>query len=133
MFLDRLNDNEKVMFLDLAVYVAQCNGVVDVQEKNMLLQYCHEMGIAFYDVSKLHLFDDVKTCFSKSSESIKRIVVLEILGLCYADGEFDNIEKSFVYGFANSIGVNDNVYQDLSRDIREYSAILGIIEGHISE
>lgn len=133
MFLDRLNENEKVLFLDLSVYAAQCNGVVEDSEKDMLLQYCREMGIAFYDVSKLHELAEVKESFSSSDDLIKRIVVLELLGLCYADGDFDNVEKAFVSDFANSIGVSEEIYQKLNRDVEEYLTILGIIQDHIME
>ena len=89
MFLDKLNDKEKEMFLDLAVYAAQANGVVEETEKNMIMQYCKEMGVAFYDISKLHTLEEIIGVFTKSSKEKKKIVVLELLGLCYADNEFD--------------------------------------------
>ena len=91
------------------------------------------MGIAFYDVSKLHELAEVKESFSSSDDLIKRIVVLELLGLCYADGDFDNVEKAFVSDFANSIGVSEEIYQKLNRDVEEYLTILGIIQDHIME
>ena len=131
MFLDRLNDKEKEMFLDLAVYAAQANGVVDDTEKSMIMQYCKEMSVAFYDVSKLHSLDEIVTVFSKSSKEKKKIIILELLGLCYADNEFDDIEDAFVKKVSNDIGLKDDVYDTLKKDINEYSIILGILSGHI--
>lgn len=131
MFLDRLNDKEKEMFLDLTVYTSQANGVVEDTEKNMILQYCKEMGVAFYDISKLHSLDEIIAVFSKSSKEKKRIVVLEILGLCYADGDFDTVEQAFAKKFSQDIGLKEDVFDVLSRDIKEYSIILGILTDHV--
>lgn len=131
MFLDRLNEKEKEMFLDLTVYTAQANGVVEDTEKNMILQYCKEMGVAFYDISKLHSLEEVIEVFSKSSKEKKRIVVLEILGLCFSDGDFDTVEQAFAKKFSQDIGLKDDLFDTLSRDIKEYSIILGIITGHV--
>lgn len=131
MFLDRLNDKEKEMFLDLTVYTSQANGVVEDTEKNMILQYCKEMGVAFYDISKLHSLDEIIAVFSKSSKEKKRIVVLEILGLCYADGDFDTVEQAFAKKFSQDIGLKEDVFDILSRDIKEYSIILGILTDHV--
>ncbi len=132
MFLDRLNDEQKVMFLDLAVYAAQTNGVIEESEKRMLMQYCKEMGVAFYDVSGLHELEAVKKCFSNASDVIKRIVVLELLGLCNIDGEFDSIESAFAEDFSKDIGVSEEDYLKLVKDIEEYTTILSIIESHIA-
>ncbi len=131
MFLDRLNDKEKEMFLDLTVYTAQANGIIEDTEKNLILQYCKEMGVAFYDISKLHSLEEVVAVFSKSSKEKKRIVLLEILGLCYADGDFDTVEQAFAKKFSDDIGLKDDLFDTLSRDIKEYSIILGIITGHV--
>ena len=131
MFLDRLNDKEKEMFLDLTVYTAQANGIIEDTEKNLILQYCKEMGVAFYDISKLHTLEEVVAVFSKSSKEKKRIVLLEILGLCYADGDFDTVEQAFAKKFSQDIGLKDDLFDTLSRDIKEYSIILGIITGHV--
>ena len=131
MFLDRLNDKEKELFLDLAVYTAQANGVVEETEKNMIMQYCKEMGVAFYDISKLHTLEEIIGVFAKMSKEKKKIVVLELLGLCYADNEFDDVEEAFIKKVSSDIGVKDNIYDILKKDINEYSIILGILSGNI--
>jgi len=131
MFLDKLNDKEKEMFLDLAVYAAQANGVIEDIEKDLILQYCREMTVAFYDISKLHPLEEIIEVFSKTSKEKKRIVILEILGLCYADGDFDTVEQAFAKKFAQDIGLKDDIFDLLERDIKEYSIILGIITGHV--
>ena len=131
MFLDRLNDKEKEMFLDLAVYTAQSNGVVEESEKNMILQYCKEMAVAFYDISKLHSLEEVIAVFAKSSKEKKKIVILELLGLCYSDDDFDEVEDAFVKKFSYDIGLKEDVYETLKKDIKEYTIILNILSNHV--
>ncbi len=46
MFLGKLNEEEKKLFLNLAVKVAEANGIVAEAEKNMINQYCLEMGLS---------------------------------------------------------------------------------------
>lgn len=131
MFLSRLNNKEKEMFLDLAVYTAQSNGIVEDAEKEMIMQYCREMSVSFYDITNLHSMKELVDFFSEVSKEKKRIVMLELIGLCAADGETDSIETAFTKKFANEIGLTEEIYDVLKKDIEEYTIILSIISGHV--
>ena len=131
MFLDRLNNKEKEMFLDLAVYAAQANGVVEEAEKEAIMGYCKEMGVPFYDISKLHPFQEITDFFSALTKEKKRIVVFEIMGLCATDGETDEVESAFINKFADDIGLPEDVFETLQRDIEEYLIIYQIVRGHV--
>ena len=131
MFLNRLNDRDKEMFLDLAIYASRANGVVEDAEKNMLAQYCKEMDLVPKDETKLSTMEEITAWFSEAEDPIKRIVVIELLGLYYADGDFDNTEKKFALVFAKSIGIDQETYEQLNRDIDEYLTIVDIIQKHI--
>ena len=131
MFLNRLNDKQKEMFLDLAVHASRANGVVEDAEKNMIVQYCNEMNLVQMNETNLSTMEEITACFSEADDQIKRIVVIELLGLYYADGDFDNTEKTFALVFANSIGIDQETYEQLNRDIDEYLTIVEIIQKHI--
>lgn len=131
MYLGRLNNKEKEMFLELSVYASQANGVVEEAEKEMIMSYCKEMSVLFYDVSNIHSYNEVSEFFKGVSKEKKRIVLLELLGLCHCDGEVDSIEDAFSKKFANEIGIDDELYDVLSRDVEEYLTILSIINGHV--
>lgn len=131
MFLDRLNNKEKEMFLDLAVYAAQANGVVEEAEKEAIMGYCREMGVTFYDISKLHPYKEVTEFFSGVTKEKKRIIIFEILGLCAVDSETDDVEEAFISDLAENIGVPEDVFNSLKRDINEYLIIFQIIRGHV--
>lgn len=132
MFLDRLSGVEKTMFLDLAAYAAKCNGIVDNLENELLYQYGQELGIESYDYSEPHhSIEEIKEHFSNINKSKKRIVILELLGMCCIDGDYDNKEREFVSEIATDIGIDKETFKMLSQDINEYITILGIIEDHI--
>ena len=131
MFLRSLNNEEKKMFLDMAVYVSKANGIIEKSESDLLEQYCNEMGIASYDMSALCEINEIKEFFSNASDSIKRVVTLELIGLGYVDGEFEEVENQMVRNFALGIGLSEEVYDELRRDIEEYTVILGIIQKHV--
>lgn len=132
MFLDILNDNQKIMFLDMATHVAQSNGLVDDAEQNMLSQYCNEMGIS-YEMADLNTIDNIISGFAGAEESVKKVVVFELLGLGYIDGEFDSLESSIVKDFALRIGLSEEEYNRLKTDLEEYVALVGMIQGHLFE
>ena len=132
MFLNRLELIEKEAFVSLAVKAAEANGHVADEEYQMIEEYCKEMGIAFFDAKNVKSIEEVISIYSGSSEQNKKIAVLEIIGLMFADGGYDDEEKAFVNKFAEGIGVSlDSVqkcedalgkYIDMSREL------LGCIE-----
>lgn len=131
MFLGALNTQEKTMFLDMAAHVSKANGIIEKSEQEMIDQYCVEMGIESHDLSTIHSVDDIKEFFLNSSESTKRVITLELLGLGYMDGKFDEFENSVVRDFSIGIGLSEEVYTRLARDIEEYTALLRIIHEHV--
>ena len=55
MFLEKLSEEEKEVFLDLARATAKANGMVEESEKAMIQRYCREMSMdehKIYDVKK---------------------------------------------------------------------------------
>ena len=105
MFLGKLDQLEKEAFVSLAVHAAGANGVVENEEYQMIEEYCQEMGIAFFDARNLKTMESVISTFSGSEMKHKKIVVLELIGLMYADTDYDDEERSFVKDFTEKIGV----------------------------
>ena len=85
MFLNQLNKEEKISFLELAYYIAKDDNNFSEAEENMIATYCLEMEIEnidfdenkFYLESTLSKFEDEKS---------KKIALLEIMALIYSDG-----------------------------------------------
>jgi len=96
MFLSRLNNEQKELFLELAMKAAEVNGIVELEEKNMLKCFAIEMNIApIYGTDK-RVEDIVNRIVDISSEKELRIILFEILGIIVSDSVFDESEQAFV-------------------------------------
>jgi len=120
MFLNQLSENEKNAFISLSVHVSNANGAFVDEERAMVQEYCKEMGILFFDAEKTISLDETISVFKDSNVRIKKIVLLEILGLAYSDGEFDNSEKGFIKEYAKKIGLSDNDVDKQTEVIKVY-------------
>ena len=132
MFLNQLNQNEKEAFMSLSVHVANANGILANEEKEMIQEYCREMGIDSFDEKDIASMDNVLAVFEQSDLRIKIIVLLEILGLAYADGEYEDSEDNFVMRFAAELGLNKNTVKEQKDLLVEYLEILKKIVHSIS-
>lgn len=90
----------------------------------MIREYCKEMEIPFFDVEKTIPLDKVVELFKESELSIKKIVLLEILGLLYSDGVVDDSEKKFVNEYAKKIGLTKEDVEKQTAAIKEYIHVL---------
>ncbi len=120
MFLNRLTVLEKENFVSLALHAAESNEVVTDEEYAMFEEYCREMGIAFFDSKNEKPLDEVISFFKESDLRSKKIVLLEMIGLMYADGSYDELEKKFVLDFSSGIGLSDKDVEKMEKLILEY-------------
>ena len=120
MFLNQLTSPEKEAFVSLAVHAANANGIADEAEYEMIEEYCKEMGIAFFNANNVIDLDKIIDVFKDAEGKHKKIVILEILGLLHADGNYDEKEKTFVSEYAKKIGLNDSDVEMQSALIDKY-------------
>lgn len=132
MFLGQLSEKEKMAFISLSVHASNTNGVFAEEEKVMIQEYCKEMGIPFFDADNAISMDEVFAVFKESELSIKKIVLLETLGLVYSDGEFDDSEKEFISECAKKIGLTDEDVEKQTAAIKEYLVVLKKVAETIS-
>lgn len=125
MFLSRLLEEEKKAFISLSIHASKANGIIEDTEVEMMQEYCREMEILTIDFDDAMKLDDIVEVFSKSDEHVKKIVTLEILGLVYSDGIYDEAEKSFVKEYAEKIGVSAETVDKQSEVIKQYLDVLG--------
>lgn len=124
MFLNQLNQREKEAFISLSIHAGKANGVLEENEIVMVREYCQEMELPMYDDKDIAPLSDVYGVFKSSDERIKKIVLLEVLGLIYADGNYDEDEKSFVTNFAEAISLSEPTVEDLTIAIKDYLNVL---------
>lgn len=124
MFLNQLSEKEKNAFISLSIHASNSNGVFADEEKLIIQEYCREMGIPFFDADNAISMDDVVSVFKNSDIRIKKIVLLETLGLIYSDGEFDASEKGFIMEYAEQIGLTEDIVEKQTKAIKEYLDVL---------
>lgn len=96
MFLTELNLNDRKDFLDLAFYAMGLNGEHKEDEIEIFKAFVHECELAEY---KPESQDNIKVSInkiSKKSGKVKRIVLIELLGILLADGEICDAEAEFL-------------------------------------
>lgn len=123
MFLNELTFQEKKMFLDLSIHVAKANDVLAAEEKAMISAYCTEMQMPAIELYETEPLETVTSYFALADDHVKKIVMLEMFGLVYADGDFDKEETNMVKRFAEEIGISKELYNKLHKAIKEYYLI----------
>ena len=123
MFLDILNNEEKELFLDLAIKAAEANGEVAKEEKEMLHAFAYEMKIKSRFTSTKSLADVLNVFKEKSSKRSMRIVAFELIGILFADSEFDDAEKAFLSDVTNVLEIPESIINEMLSEITDYSAI----------
>lgn len=124
MFLNQLNEEGKNMFISLCVYGAEVNNDFAEKERALIQEYCKEMGIVFFDSINKKQFNEITNYFRCSETYKKRVVFLELLGLLYADGEYDEIEKKFANDFAEKIELDKKDVDSLSDLLIKYISLM---------
>jgi tellurite resistance protein len=92
MFLNRLKEEEKVAFLELAHHIARSDGDFSEAEANVIATYCLEMQIddINYKEDNFNLELILRKIADKENQ---KIVVLEIMALIYSDGLHNEEQK----------------------------------------
>lgn len=124
MFLNQLSEKEKDAFVSLSIHVSNSDGIFADEERIMIQEYCREMGISFFDANNAKTMDEIVEIFSASEDRIKKIVLLEVLGLVYCDGLFDEKEKTFIKEYASKIGLSDEQVELQVSVIKEYFGVI---------
>lgn len=125
MFLNLLNEKEKEIFMQFAVAVIHADGKLEESEKIFLDDYAHEMNISDFDVYKKpesveHLVGEITT---NSSNTVKRIFLLELAALARTDGDFAQSERELIQLIAEKLNISDGLLQDCENLLKEYESI----------
>ncbi len=132
MYLNKLSEEQKNLFLDLCIHAAMANNVLADEEKELIDRYCAEMDITSPRYSAETSVEDVRARLAEiSSGSEKRIIALEVAALMLADNEHDESEKSFMRELIQSLGITDDEYDKIldfvGKIIGLYSEINGFV------
>ena len=121
MFIGFLDKKNKRLFLDLAIKAADCSDGISSEELEVLRSLSKETEEQLDFEQKKELSDIIAELETNTSTMEKRIIYFEILGIMYADGVFDDKERSFVDMLKKRFMITDEISNKLLSDIKEYS------------
>ena len=96
MFLRPLNDEQKELFLDLALAAASANDVFEDEEKALLVAYADEMSIDVSKTSEMPVEEICRKLKAISNSKELNEISFEIVGMMMSDNEYDDEEKDFI-------------------------------------
>ncbi len=107
MFLNRLNNEEKVAFLELAHHVARSDHDFSNDQKSIIDKYCLEMQIddVEYDENKFDIYNTLDKITTRTS---RKVVVLEIMALIYSDNFLHEEERLVLEKILEEFDLNYN-------------------------
>lgn len=127
MFLDMLTNEEKEWFMDLAIKAAESNGKIAKEETVMLRTFANEMKISPKSSTNEELKTILQNFENNSSKKSKRIVLFELIGILFADNEFDDLERNFLSEVSNSFEIAESDKNEMISEISKYSELFNEI------
>lgn len=120
MFLHSITDKQKELFMKLAIKAAEANGIVNLEEKNMLKAYGIEMGIKPIYETDATTEEIVSELKNLCDDKARRIIIFEILGIMISDSEYDDKEKEFIENLAEAFSIPKEQKDQMFALINEY-------------
>lgn len=91
MFLNELNKNEGIAFMQLVKYLANSDNTFAKEEKALYNDYLAELNIAEGELGDANL-SSIYENLKKSSQRSKNLIYFELIGLALIDGEYEENE-----------------------------------------
>ena len=102
----KLKTEEKFAFLHLAQYVAKLDGEYGPKEREIIEEYCMEMGIENVELSQEHFILE-ETLETFSSPKSRRIALLGLMVLVHIDDKFGIYEHKSIDKIAHIFDVSE--------------------------
>ena len=124
MYLSRLNEKQKNLFLELAYQLALVYNDYSEKEKIMIESYCNEMGMEVPAVIRAGSIDGIITSMNNECTGLeKKIIVFEMLGLAMVDGNYDESEREVLTEIMRVFEVGEDFARESEKLLNEYIAM----------
>jgi uncharacterized tellurite resistance protein B-like protein len=108
MFLNRLSQEEKGAFLELAHHIARSDNDFSEDQKSIIAKYCMEMQMEDIEYNK-DTFDIYTTLDKIQNPRSRKVILLEIMALIYADDFLHEEERKVLEKILEEFGLNYNL------------------------
>lgn len=114
MFLEMLEEKERLVFLDLAHLAMSCDGEISKEELDVLSTYSYECKVEDFKHSNKSL-DQCLYDLSGSLRTHKKIILLELMGIWAADDEWRDEEIHMMDHIATKLDIPQSRVNRLKR------------------
>lgn len=109
----QLRTEEKFAFLQLAQYIAKQDGEYGLKEREIVEEYCTEMGIENVESTR-ETFDLDETLAVFKTPKSQKIAVLALMVLVHIDDKYGIYEHKIMHKIAQAFYLNDETMHLLS-------------------
>ena len=108
MFLNRLSQEEQSAFLELAHHIARSDNDFSEDQKSIIAKYCMEMQMEDIEYNE-DTFDIYTTLDKVQDTRSRKIILLEIMALVYADDFLHEEERKVLEKLLEEFELNYNL------------------------
>ena len=119
MFLNRLDNNSKEIFLSLAYYISTVDSSYANVQKTLIAKYLQEMNISDIEF-KINEFSLVECVKKVTNNEYQKIILIELLGIINNDNIITPIEKEMLDTIVDTWNINSSlvvVYSEWSKNL----------------
>lgn len=119
MFLNRLDNNSKEVFLSLAYYISTVDSSYVNVQKTLIAKYLQEMNISDIEF-KINEFSLVECVKKVTNKEYQKIILIELLGIINNDNIITPIEKEMLDTIVDTWNINSSlvvVYSEWSKNL----------------
>jgi RNase H-fold protein (predicted Holliday junction resolvase) len=124
MFLRPLNNEQKELFLSLALAAASANNVLEDSERALLAAYADEMSIDVNKASQMPVEQICRKLKEISNSKELNQISFEIVGMMMSDNEYDDDEKAFISKIAEIFEIPLNRIDEMFSCVNAYSELI---------
>ena len=124
MYLRPLNNEQKELFLDLALAAATANDVLEDAEKTLLAAYADETSIDVNKASQMPVEEICRKLKNISNSKELNQISFEIVGMMISDNEYDDAEKAFISKMAEIFEIPMSRIDEMFNCVNAYSELI---------
>ncbi len=129
MFLQVMNNEEKEKFLELVYKIANIDGEYAQEEEELINNYKLELGLS--EISDTGKVEELVEYFAPKNETLKKIVMFEVVGLLNADDKIEKEEEDLLKLMTEKFCFTDDMtkkIQSVAEELqRVYDSIYDLI------
>ena len=108
MFLNKLDEESKKVFLQLAYYVAKCDESISNTEETLISQFRKEIDMPESDYNPED-FSLVEAIAKITNKEYQKIILMELMAIVYADNVMHVAEKEIIDTIVDEWCINSSL------------------------